>query len=238
VRALYQYARQTAFAVGEYQLALMGDPKLIIVPAPEALRQEAWDTLMSKVRQGATLLISGRIDADEHFRSVPSRTEGWTVRYKPGLLTTRENTISWPGGSVRLSYSGEKTTYAERGILAGGAEYLETTIGYGRLLYFPLPLELADELDAIGQVYRYAIDKAGIAPVYKAGTTDPGILICPTRLPEATLYVLTSESSATPKVAFEDEASKREIEATLDPGRAALLLVTRDGRIAASYHVR
>lgn len=238
VRALYQYARQTAFAVGEYQLALMGDPKLIIVPAPEALRQEAWDTLMSKARQGATLLISGRIDADEHFRSVPSRTASWGTRYSPGLLTTRENSISWPGGSARLSYSGEKTSYLERGILAGGAEYLETTIGSGRLLYFPLPLELAEELDAIGQVYRYAIDKAGIAPVYKTGTTDPGILICPTRLADATLYVLTSESSAAAKVAFEDEASKREIEAALDPGRAALLLVTRDGRIAASYHVR
>ena len=59
VRALYQYARSTAFAIGEYQLAEMPDAKLIIVPAPWILSDEAWDILMSKVKEGATLLISG-----------------------------------------------------------------------------------------------------------------------------------------------------------------------------------
>jgi hypothetical protein len=154
------------------------------------------------------------------------------------LLTARENVISWPGGSVPLSYSGEKTTYAERGILDGGAGFTEIPIGGGRLLYFALPLELADQLDSIGQVYRYAIGRARIAPVYKTDLTDPGILICPTRLPEATLYVLTSESSAAAKVAFEDEASGKKIETLLEPGRAALALITHDGKIAASYHLQ
>ncbi len=236
VRALYQYARQAAYAVGEYQLGLIGDPKLIIVPAPWAMAQQAWDTLMSKARQGATLLISGRIDADEHFRTVSARTEGWPLPYQPGLLTARENAVTWPGGSIHLSYSADKTTYAERGVLGGGAQYLEMPMGKGRLLYFALPLELADELDSIGEVYRYAIQNAGVTPIFTTEITDPGILICPTRLPDATLYVLTSESSASTKVAFTDQASGQRIEASLDAGRAALLLVTRDGRIAASYH--
>jgi hypothetical protein len=238
VRALYQYAREAAYAVGEYQLALLGSPKLIIVPAPWTLRQEAWDNLMEKARGGATVLLSGRVDGDEHFGGIPARTENWIPRYQHGLLTTRENVVQLPGGSVPLSYSGEKTTYAERGILDGGAGFTEIPIGGGRLLYFALPLELADQLDSIGQVYRYAISKARVAPVYKTDLTDPGILICPTRLPEATLYVLTSESSAATKVAFEDEASGKKIETMLEPGRAALALVTHDGKIAASYHLQ
>jgi hypothetical protein len=238
VRALYQYARQSAYAVGEHQLALLGSPKLIIVPAPWILRQEAWNRLMEMARGGATVLLSGRIDADEHFWSIPSRTANWMPRYQPGLLTTRENVLQWPGGSAPLSYSGEKTTYAGRGALDNGADFAEVPIGGGRLLYFTWPLELADQLGSIGQVYRYAIGRAGIAPVYKTDVTDPGILICPTRLPNATLYVITSESSKTTKVAFEDAASGQKIETMLEPGRAALALVTRDGKIAASYHLQ
>jgi hypothetical protein len=234
IRALYYYARQSAYAVGEYQLSLAGNPKLIIVPAPFALRQDAWETLMSKVRAGATLLLSGRIDEDEHFRSVPSRTADWAPDYRSTPLTTRENVLNLPGGAVRLSYSGEKTTYAERGLLPGGA-YLEARLGQGRILYSALPLELADQLDSIGKVYRYAAGIAGVSPAYKTEIADPGILICPTRLADATLYVVLSESSATEKVAFEDEASHKQIETKLEPGRAALLLITHSGETAASY---
>jgi hypothetical protein len=234
VRALYYYARQSAYAVGEYQLSLLGNPKLIIVPAPFAFGQDAWEILMSKVRAGATLLISGRIDADEHFRSVPTRTTDWAPDYRPATLTTRENVLNWRGGAVPLSYSGEKTTYAERGELPGGA-YLEARVGQGRILYSALPLELADQLDSIGQVYRYAAGVAGVSPTYKTEITDPGILICPTSLPDATLYVLLSESSATETVAFEDEASHKRIETKLDPGRASLFLITHSGETPAYY---
>jgi hypothetical protein len=234
VRALYYYARQSAYTVGEYQLSLLGDPKLIVVPAPFAFRQDAWETLMSKVRAGATLLISGRVDADEHFRSVPSRTAGWAPGYRFAPLTARENVLNFPGSNVPLSYSGEKTTYAERGVLPVG-DYLETRVGQGRILYSALPLELADQLDSIGRIYRYAAGIAGVSPAYKTEITDPGILICPTRLPDATLYVVLSESSASETVAFEDEASHKQIQAKLDPGRAALFLITHSGDIAASY---
>ncbi|MGH9584574.1 MAG: beta-galactosidase, partial [Bryobacteraceae bacterium] len=56
VRALYGYARASAYCVGEYQLNLLGNPKLIIVPSPWLLNQQAWQTIISKVRAGATLL--------------------------------------------------------------------------------------------------------------------------------------------------------------------------------------
>ncbi len=152
VRALYNYTRQSAYAVGEYQLQLLGDPKLIIVPAPWILHQEAWDQLMVKVRAGATLLISGRIDADEHFWSRPTRTQGWAPDYKSGLLTTRENVLSWPGGTAALTYPGDKTTLLERGVLPDGATFLEATLGSGRLIYVALPLELGESLDSNSRV--------------------------------------------------------------------------------------
>jgi len=45
---------------------------------------------MAKVNAGATLLISGRIDADEHWRSIPERTRDWNAGYSSMALTTRD----------------------------------------------------------------------------------------------------------------------------------------------------
>ena len=238
VRALYNYARGTAIAAGEYQLSRMPAAKLIIVPAPWVMRRESWDSLMVRVRAGATLLVSGRIDADEHWTPVPERAREWGLEYSPGALTTREVEVAWPGGKSRLSYSGDRTTYAERGFIGGGGTFAEVPLGAGRILYFAPPLELADQIDEIGRVYRYAMKRAGVMLPYETGCEDPGILICPTRLSDATLYVLTSESAGNGPVAFRDNLSGADFSVTLPPGRGALLLVGRDGKVIASYNVQ
>jgi hypothetical protein len=236
VRALYHHARAAAFVTGEYQLSRMPDARLIIVPAPWVLHQEAWDLLMSRVRAGATLLVSGRVDADEHWVAIPERTRGWNIGYSWGALTSREVTVKWPEGSARLSYGGDRTTYGERGILPGGQTFLEIPLGAGRILYSALPLELADQLDEVGRIYKYAMNRAGAGVAYETSCEDPGILISPTQLPDATLYVLTSESMESSPVAFRDKMSGADFRITLAAGRAALLLVGRDARLLASYN--
>jgi Beta-galactosidase len=238
VRALYQYARATALAVGEYQLSSMPPAKLIIVPAPWVLHQEAWDSLMNRVRGGATLLLSGRIDADEHWVSIPGRTRSWNVDYSFAAMTSREAVVRWEGDSVHLSYSGDRTTYGERGVLENGETFADVPLGKGRILYVALPLELADQLESVGRIYRYAMRRAGVSTSYQTSCDNPGILICPTRLSGATLYVLTSESADTVPVVFHDVASGADVRVALAPGRAALLLVDRNGHIQASYNAQ
>ena len=238
VRALYNHARAAAVAAGEYQLARMPAAKLIIVPAPWVMRQEAWDELMVRVKAGATLLVSGRIDADEHWLPVPERTRQWNVDYSHAAMTSREAIVEWPGGKARLSYSGDRTTYAERGILSGDRTFVDVPLGSGRVLYFALPLELADQLDDIGRIYRYAMKRAGVSTAYETACGDPGILICPTTLPDATLYVLTSESSEIAPVTFRDNLSGADMHLSISPGRGALLLVGRNGKVVASYNVQ
>ena len=238
VRALYQHARATAFAVGEYQLSNMPDAKLIIVPAPWVLHQNAWDQLMMKVKAGATLLISGRIDADEHWISMPERIHGWNNSYSSASLVTREVLVTWPDDSVRLTYSDTKTTYAERGVLQDDKTFIDVPLGSGHILYFALPLELADQLDAVGRIYSFAIKRSGANRMYETPCKDPGILICPTHLPEATLYVLTSESACTDQIEFRDSLSNTNIQVHLAPGRGALMLIHKDGHIISSYNAR
>lgn len=234
VRALYHYARTEAYAVGEYQIELLGNPRLIILPAPFVLTQGAWQAVLDRVKAGATLLVSGRFDLDAHFHPTGRQTE-IGLNYEPGLLTIRENLLKWPGGEARLTWSGEKTTYLDRAFLSGGSTWAEKTLGKGKILFAALPLELNDNLQAIGDVYRYAANLAGVAPAYSTSLQDPGILIAPTRFPHATLYVLTSESSQ-PNVSFRDQASGKQFAGRIDPGHAALLLIGDNGSVLASYN--
>ncbi len=108
-------------------------------------------------------------------------------------------------------------------------------LGKGRILFASLPLELNDNLQAIGDVYRYALKIAGVAATYTTSLRDPGILICPTRFPHATLYVLTSESAGQ-QVSFRDQNSGKQISGARAPGRAALLLIGTDGTVLAAYN--
>jgi hypothetical protein len=128
-----------------------------------------------------------------------------------------------------------KTTVLNRAILPNGEDWAERPLGKGKILFSALPLELNGNLQAVGDVYSYALKVAGVAPVYSTAVNDPGILICPTLFPQATLYVLSSESNRS-EVSFQDLRSGRTFQGTLPSGRAALLLVGTDGKLLASYH--
>lgn len=234
VRALYSYARGSAYCVGEYQLNLLGNPKLIIVPSPWLLAPEAWQILLAKVRSGATLLISGRFDQDAHFRPT-DRPDKIGIAYRPGRLQLRNQHISWPGGIAPLIFGDEETNFLERAFLPDGKTFLEKSLGAGKILFTPLPIELNENIAAIGDIYRYAMKGAGVEPVYTTSVANPGILICPTRFPHATLYIVTSETAAQ-QVSFRDSASGKQLSSYLGAGRAALLLVSDSGSVIASYN--
>lgn len=234
VRALYHYARASAYAVGEYQIELLGNPKLILLPSPWTFNERAWQAVLAKVREGATLLVTGPFDSEEHFHPT-ARASQLGLDVHPGLLTMRENLITWPEGRAVLAFSGDKTTFLERTLLPNAHTMLEKTLGKGRILLVSLPLELNDSLNAMGDVYRYALQVANVEEAYSTQSRDPGMLICPTQFDHATLYVLTSESSAS-EISFRDSRSGKVLAGRLDPGRAALLLVSDKGELLASYN--
>jgi hypothetical protein len=234
VRALYGYARSQAYAVGEYQIDLLGSPKLILLPSPMGLTEAAWQTIEDRVKAGAVLLVTGPFAADAHLHST-DRQNAIGLPYRTTALSIRDQLIHFPGGDESLSFSADKTTYLSRAVLPGGEDWSEAPLGKGKILFAALPLELNDNLQAVGDVYSYALKVANVAPIYTTTLKDPGILICPTRYPEATLYVITSESNQT-QVNFEDARSGKRFTGTLASGRAAILLVGADGRIIASYN--
>jgi hypothetical protein len=133
-----------------------------------------------------------------------------------------------------ITFPGDKTTLLERFFLPDSQSILEKPLGKGRILIVPLPVELNDNLKAVGDLYRYALQSANVTEAYSTTLNDPGMLICPTVFEHATLYVLTSESSSS-EMSFRDIRSGMVFAGKVEPGRAALLLVSDQGEVLASY---
>jgi hypothetical protein len=234
VRDLYNYDRTEAYAVGEYQTDTLGTPKLIILPSAMGLSDKAWTDIEARVRAGAVLLISGPFSADPHLHAT-DRAQKLGIPAMLAPLQLRDDTIQSPAGNDPLIYGSMKTTILDRDVLPDGKTWTELPLGQGKVLFSAFPLELNDTLQTVADVYAYAIKTAGITPTYTTGVKNPGILICPTQLPHATLYVLTSETATMP-VSFKDERSGKSFSGTLNAGRAALLLISDKGELLTSYH--
>jgi hypothetical protein len=236
VRALYGYARSDAYAVGEYQIDLLGSPKLIILPSPFGLTQTAWQAIEDRVKAGSVLIVTGPWDNDAHMHAT-ARQDSVGIPYTDEPLTVRDSVVHLAGGDEALSFGGNKTTLLSRAVLPDQSDWAEKPFGKGKILFAALPLELNDNLHAVGAVYSYALKVAGILPAYTTKVSDPGIMICPTRFPNATLYVLTSESNQT-QVDFTDTRSGKSFSGELKSGRATIILVGVDGKLLATYNWR
>ena len=234
VRALYQQAHGSAYVVGEYQIERLGTPKLILLPSPLGLTEGAWMAIETRVRAGATLLVTGPFDADAHLHGT-DRAKALGLNYQTVALDLREEKMNWPGGDDVFSYAGKKTTVLMRAALADGSQWKEIALGSGRILFSALPLELSDNLEGVGRVYAYAMRKSGIVAQVVSGKNEPGILVCPTEYKDATLYVLSSETERR-TVSFEDRRSGKTFATVMEPGRGAIVMVGVDGKMIASYH--
>ncbi len=234
VRVLYQYDRAEAYAVGSYQTDVLGTPRLILLPSAYGLNAKAWADIEARVRAGAVLLISGPFSEDPHLHATDrGRAIGLDTTIEP--LQLRDDTFHFPGGALPLEYPGLETVMLDRAALPGGKDWAEVSLGAGKVLFSAYPLELNTHLESIAAVYAYALKLAHVQPVYTTAEKNPGILICPTMLPHATLYVLTSET-AEAQVQFTDARSGKTFTGTLGAGRAALLLVGEKGQLLAGYN--
>ena len=223
-----------ATAVGENQIETLGKPKLIILPSPYGLSEAAWVQIASRVREGAILVVSGPFGGDEHLHPT-GRMRQLGITGSLFRLQIREESLHTPFGVLPLRFEGMSMTILDRFDMADGSDFAELPLGKGQVLFSALPLELNSNLDSVARVYEHALKLARVPLTYSTTVTNAGILICPTRLPHATLYVLTSETEDS-TVSFTDEHSDKLFSGKLDAGRAALLLISERGELLTSYN--
>ncbi len=236
IRALAYDAKLSAYVIAENQIANLATPKLAILPSPQALNETTWQTLLSYVRQGGTLLVTGSLARDEHWQIV-DRTSALNLKAHAGPIAYHNASVRIAGAIVPLSFSQNVQFSAEALSMENGESFAELTYGKGKVFWAAYPVELAEGTKGAADVYRYVAQRAGISPAFELQSAIPdGVLIYPTVLEDSVLYVFLSENASPAQIGLRDKLTGVQINFVLPPQRAALALISKDKRtIVAKY---
>lgn len=239
VRALTYGGRVTGYLVGESRIAEMGKPRLAILPSPQAFGDAGWQALLSYVKNGGTLLITGAVQRDDHWHRVDRlATVGLRGSVEP--LTFRTATLTAGDASIPMSFDQATRSALEAVRFADGATLESKAYGHGRIFWAAYPVELANNPDAAARLYSYVLRQAGITPAFKTTTPlPPGVVVYPTVLRDAVLYIFASEDAADTPINLRDKATGAEVHFTLRSRHAAVVLLNKkDGSVIAEYGYR
>ena len=238
VRAMFYHCRLPLRAVSEYALAETGSTaKLIIVPAPRVLTEKCWKALVAQAARGATIVISGVLDADEHWLSTESRSAGIfgfaadtdTISESESILIATTNHL--------VRYEGEKIQRLEKAMIKanGPSRVLVKSVGAGRFVWSPLPLEASNSMDPLVAFYRFALAQTHVVPAFAVTPDTPSLLVLPSIFAKHALYTFVSESDREQSLTLLHRATRTRLSVTVPAGRAAFLLLDRaTGRLIDS----
>jgi hypothetical protein len=231
-----------ACVVAENQIAKMGVPRLAILPSPQALNHETWESLLAYVSSGGNLLITGPVERDRHWR-LARRTSSVGLEASLEPVTYRTAEIRLGNRSLPLTFDQEDARGGGQSLLealrfADGSSFRE--IGYGkggRIFWCAYPAELATGLAGTSDLYGHVFDRLGLRPPFaSARRIPPGVLIYPVFLRDAVLYVIASDSADDTPLDLRDERTGARLTLTLRAQHAALALIRRSDReVVARY---
>lgn len=226
VRVFHHANRLPLRATGEYYLEGLGTPRLMLLPAARVLRQEAWEALLERVAAGATLLVTGPIDADPYWRRVERLAHlGLATHTAP---VAREEFVLLAGQRLHLTFGGEKAQRVDKAVLVDRpAEVVVLPHGDGKVIFAPLPFELADNLKPLAALYEFAIAESGLERGFSVEGADSEVLVRPMTFRDAVLYTFVSETDEERTLTLRHGAQGAPISVTLPGQRAALLFVDR-----------
>jgi len=222
-------------AIGEYSLRELESAQLMLLPSPRVLQQDAWETLLSRVEAGACLLVTGPFDRDRYWRRQDRLTAfDLHVRTQP---VAREEVLSLYGDPVRLHFGETKTEWVDKAVIEGyPPQVMALKHGRGRLLFSPLPLELADDVEPLAELYEAAIAESGIERPFEVEPHPSGVLAIPLCFESVVLYALVSQIDAACRVTLRHGPERVAIPVDVPAERALLLLVDRaTGKVLDRY---
>jgi hypothetical protein len=236
VRALTYGGRVPGYLVSESRIAQMGHPRLAILPSPQALGDAGWKELLAYVNGGGTLLVTGAVQRDDHWH-IAHRLAAAGLQGTAEPLTFRTATLVAGGESIPMSFDQSMQGVLESVRFDDGATLESKTYGQGHIFWAAYPVELADNPDAAAHLYSYVLQQAGITPMFEsASSLPPGVLVYPTVLRDAVLYIFESEDAADTKIDLKDKVTGAQIRLNLRSRHAALVLLRKkDGAVIASY---
>jgi hypothetical protein len=235
VRAFHYYCRQTLRAVSEYNIdeivTEVGVPKLVVVPAPRVLTDNAWQNLVELARKGAVIAITGCFSDDEYLVARPRHVElglNAPISAKP---VSQTETVAIGGKQFRVRFAGEKMERLEKADTADN-KIVMAKIGSGKIVWCPAPLELGENIEPAAAFYDLVLSQAGVAPTFSLADDNPAILVRPTEFNDAVLYTIVSESGRDERVTLTHLPTRTAVEFDLPIGRTNLIFIDkRTGKI-------
>jgi hypothetical protein len=242
VRAMFYQCRVPLRTVSEYALAeSKANAKLIIVPSPRVLTEKCWRSLVDHAARGATVAISGVLDADEHWMSVAARySEVFGITADSESVSESEP-IMIGRREYLVRYEGEKIQRIEKAVLKtpGPARVSVKSHGAGRFVWSPLPLEAGNSTEALVAFYRFALAQASIAPAFTVSPDDPSILVLPSVFAQQVLYTFVSETDRDATITLGRPGTNGTRSVNIPAGRTTFVLVDRQsGKLIDSTALR
>jgi hypothetical protein len=234
VRAMYYHCGMPMQAVSEYTVReYAGQAKVIVVPSPRMLSHDCWKALTDEARRGATVVVSGPIDADNHLLRA---NRLWSMAET--ISVAESEVILIDGREYHVRYDGEKMQRLEKSIIQKAGittRAIPWPHGSGWVVWCPLPLELGDSMAALAALYRSALSRAGIAPTFSAFPRTPEVLILPAVFRDVVLYTFVSETSRDTRMQVTHVDSRSRFNVVVPAQRTAMVLIDRKtGRVLAT----
>ncbi len=236
VRALGYDLHQPAYVIAESQIAKLGSPKLVILPSAQALGESTWQALLTYVRNGGNLLVTGSVSRDEHWHIV-DRLVPLGILGHNAPLTVRNALSAEPGAGCPAAFSQQKQQSVEFLEFEDHSANKEVSLGKGMIFWNAYPLELAESATCAAQYYGKILQRAKVkSPSGTSFAGLQGVLIYPIELQDAVLYILESEQDRDAEISIHNEASGLDLKIALPAQRAALALISKsEKKIIAKY---
>lgn len=241
VRALAYGLHLPCYIIAENQIDKLGSPKLVILPSAQALGESTWQALLTYVRNGGNLLVTGPVSRDEHWHLVDRYTPlGLKATTEP--LTSHDATFSSftdhpsSGTFLSLEFGQQEQQLLEYLSFGDSSAMKDLAVGSGHLIWSAYPIELAKTSLATASIYHQALKRSGMDSPMQSQPSYFGILLFRIDLQDATLCILESESSIEATVRISDPSENPELKVPLAAGRAALALIDKKSKqIVAKY---
>ncbi len=236
VRALCYQSRVPGYIISESQIAKLGTPKLAILPSPQALNDVTWQALLAYVSNGGNLLVTGAVNRDAQWHVV-DRLVAAHIQGNVTPLTFRTAAILAAGQSIPMSFDQNKQNSLESVQFQDGATLEQQVYGHGHIFWSAYPVELAESADAAGRLYSYVLGKIGVAPMFEYDANlSPGVLIYPTILQNAVMYIFESEDAADAKINIKDKLTGARLIFDVPSQRSVLVVLRKnDGALLTKY---
>lgn len=231
--------------IGEYHLHEMREhpARLIIVPSAHNFDDRAFAEIVALAEQGATVLWNGPIRLDAHWGATPDRLREELGELHQGNVL-REETLELDGRQYQVAFGERKinTLVVERPAKydskpGSALSPVVVSLGAGKLIWNPLPLELNERDEPIIAAYRHALAESGVASELEwlKGGELAGIYGRKLTFEQADLYIFVSEFGADAEIAVRNPQTQAAYRFTVERERTIMFAADKQGKLLAVY---